>query len=925
MAAAGANDCTDEKMNELEALYLSKEGKVSDKWELYLREYEQILSPFRAKPIALLEIGVQNGGSLEAFAQYFPVAEALLGCDVDARCAALRFSDSRISVVIGDAAGAEVAEKIASLTNKLHIVIDDGSHCSGDVIRAFCRYFPMLSLDGVYIVEDLHCSYWQEYEGGLFHPYSSLAFFKALVDVVNFSHWGFSATPSKVIADILDRYGCELPRNAERNIHSIEFVNSLCVIRKRQEEENSLGRQVVGGRVEEVEVGRLNLNGKSLSVPDQTNSPWLRSWRDQKYELELRVGELQKEISVRDRVISEVLSSTSWRITRALRGAGRIRNRFLGYFRIGGAIIRAVGARNVANRVWKVFLSEGVSGIVRRGRNVTLNHKAMEAAVGSVSGMEEEGLCPEILHGPRITVIISVYKTPVEMLEEAIKSVLAQVYQNWELILVDDCSGSEEIDLVLRRYSSQDPRIKHISRATNGNISDANNTGLAHATGKYYTILDHDDLLADRALYYIAKAVKEYDDPDYIYSDENKISRDGNCMFGPFYKPDWSPEYMLAMMYTCHMSVFRTELVRSLGGYRSAFDGAQDYELALRVTRTTNKVCHIPKVLYHWRVWENSTARSNDAKPAALVNAKRALQEHLTKSGESFSVSEGPKEGHFRVDFMPQGRPLVSIVIPTANGNISVDGRVERHLNSVCESIREMTDYENYELVVVHNGDLDAGQVSWIGSLGNARLVHYRADSFNLSDKINEGVRAAKGEYLVLMNDDIRVISRNWLSLMLGMVQRKGVGVVGPKLLFPDGTIQHAGVVLLGGLPGHAYYGDSGDAEGYALGAKVNRNYLAVTGACCITPRALFERLGGYRSKYRLNYNDIDYCLRARELGFRSVYLANARLYHYEGVSKAGGRSVSDEEMTEFLKDWGKIYAIDPYYNPSLNQLRPYH
>jgi GT2 family glycosyltransferase len=526
--------------------------------------------------------------------------------------------------------------------------------------------------------------------------------------------------------------------------------------------------------------------------------------------------------------------------------------------------------------------------------------------------------------GPLISVIVPAHKTPPELLEAAINSVVAQLYAKWELIIVDDKSESLELRQVVAQAQLKDGRIKFVERKAHGHIAKTLNDGLREAQGQWFVVLDHDDKLHDAALYWVAHTVISNPTADYIYSDEDKIDKSGTFHYGPFFKPDWCPEYILGMMYTCHLSAYRTDFVGKLGGYRDEFRGAQDYDLMLRVTSHTDKIFHIPHVLYHWRVWENSTAQTNTAKPYAKINAVKALREHLSKQSGNVKVEDHQHEGHYKVTFLPTRFPLVSIVIPTANGHVNVGGRLQENLRSVCESIKANTSYPHYEIVVAHNGDLSVDQLKWLQSSTQIKAYKYEDSSFNLARKINNAVRLSHGEYVLLMNDDVRVKTHNWLELMAGIAERPGVGVVGPRLLFPNGTVQHAGVVLLGGLPGHAYYEWPCNAFGYAMGLQLNRGYSAVTGACCLTPRSLFDRLAGFSERYRLNYNDVDYCLRARELGYRSVYLADVELYHYEGVSKDGGRSVSTEEINMFLSDWGGKYVNDPMYNPNLSQSMPY-
>jgi len=528
-----------------------------------------------------------------------------------------------------------------------------------------------------------------------------------------------------------------------------------------------------------------------------------------------------------------------------------------------------------------------------------------------------------IKNGPLIGIIVPIYNTPPQFLFECIQSVRQQIYPKWQLILVDDNSTHGDVREIMGQFESQDERIKAVYRKENGNISAAVNEGLRLVNADYFTVLDHDDTISSEALYCVAETILHNPSVDYIYTDEDKLHQNGTYTFGPFYKPDWSPEYMLAMMYTCHMSVFRTALVKELGGYDSEFDGAQDYELTLRVISKTHNIIHIPRVLYHWRVWHHSTASNLDAKPRAFQRQRSALDNYLNALGENFEIHDSKQIGHHEVTFLPRDHSKISIVIPTANKAMTIDGRKENHADAVIDSILSKSTYDNFEIVLVHNGNLTEEQTLKFKGLG-VKLLTYDSETFSLAEKINLGCREASGEYLLILNDDIRVITPDWLEKMLGMVQRDGVGVVGAKLLFPDNTIQHAGVVILGGLPGHVYYRQPRDMYGYAMGNVFNRNYIAVTGACQLTPKKLFWETGGYDERYPLNYNDIDYCLKLHFAGFRSVSMANVELYHYEGVSKEGGRTVSEDEINQFLSDWAQKLRCDPYYNPNLNQTTPY-
>lgn len=939
----------------LRDLYLEHVGKVSDKWELYVNEYDRLFRDLKSNDISLLEIGIQNGGSLEIYAKYFQSFHVIVGCDVNPQCYNLKYEDERISLVIGDINSLRVFEEISNISNQFDIIIDDGSHKPNDIISTFANYFNLVKKNGMYIVEDMHCSYWQDYESGINFPYSSMAFFKRLADIINFEHWGAEVQRSYLLKGFESYYNISFEDTALNEIHSIEIINSLVVVRKKTPEQNILGKQIVVGEDESVVPGRKVLNGNLLRNSCQENNPWSvsnisteESFFEQKKQIDELLNEidsvyndnlilkkeaenskdvisnLNKENKDQKQVIQAIYDSSSWRITEPFRLlAYYIKSTKSFFLWIKRLIIVFGGERRLFYKLLSIIIEEkNISLVVKKIKNSYVRFLIENRIKNNNENIGVD--LSLVTNGPKISLIIPVYNTPKVMLKEAINSVLNQSYKNWELIIVDDNSDDLEIKDLIKKTSSSHERVKAIFRSRNGNISKALNTGLSITHGDFVAVLDHDDVLDPDALFWVAYTVLSDPLCDYIYTDEDKISKDGRLNFGQFYKPDWSPEYMLAMMYTCHFSVFRSSILKSIGGFRSEFDGAQDYEMTLRFLTKTNKISHIPRVLYHWRVWEESTAQSIDAKPYAYERAQKALIEYLKSKDENFVIKNDIKAGHHKIVFLPKGSPLVSIVIPTANGSIEINDKTEFHIEAVVDSIISKSNYTNYEIIVVHNDNLTKGQIEYLSAFPNLKLVPYRADEFSLSDKINIGSAYACGQYLLILNDDIRVISGDWLDQMVGMIQREGVGVVGPKLLFPDGSIQHAGVVLLGGLPGHAYYNWPNDAEGYGLSIKVNRNYLAVTGACAITPKWLFDRVGGYSKRYPLNYNDIDYCLKVLQIGYRSVYLADVELYHYEGVSKEGGRSVSNSEIQKFLEDWGGIYLNDPFYNPNLNQMTPY-
>jgi GT2 family glycosyltransferase len=514
---------------------------------------------------------------------------------------------------------------------------------------------------------------------------------------------------------------------------------------------------------------------------------------------------------------------------------------------------------------------------------------------------------------PLISVILPVYNVPEVYLRACIDSVIHQIYQNWELCIADDASPKPHVKKVLAEYAARDPRIKVVYLPTNSNISAASNAALKLATGEHVALLDHDDELSEQALFAMAEALVNDPQLDMIYSDEDKLSPAGKHV-DPFFKPDWSPEYFMACMYTCHLGVYRTELIRSLGGWRSEFDGAQDYDLVLRIISQTTKILHIPDILYHWRVLPTSTASHSSAKPEAYGRAGKALESHLARLGRKGRVEDGPSIGFHRVRYEIQGNPLVSIVIPSACKRVQLRGRETWFVLECVSSIRKRSSYTNLEIIVLDNDDISDELLAELRPY-DIRLIPFK-EPFNLARKMNLGAFSAKGEQLIILNDDIEVISKDWIQSMLEFSQWPEIGAVGAQLLFPDGTQQHNGVTVLEGNPGHPFYQFPGEHQGYFLSSQVHRNWSAVTGACMMTRADVFKSVGGFSEKFPVNYNDVDYCLKVLKAGHRVVHMPYAKLYHHESVSV---KRTGEHELTAFKDEWLKALPRDPYYNPNLS------
>lgn len=519
---------------------------------------------------------------------------------------------------------------------------------------------------------------------------------------------------------------------------------------------------------------------------------------------------------------------------------------------------------------------------------------------------------------PKISIIIPMYNTPVNFFEELVDNLIGQTYSNWELCLAD---GSPEENKELEKIYKKDERIKYKFIGENKGIAGNTNEALSLVTGDFVALLDHDDLLPLFSLYEIVKCINENPDVEFIYTDEDKFEKLGGKRYDPYFKSDFAPDTLRANNFICHFSVFKKELMDKLGGFRSEYDGAQDYDILLRMSEETNKIVHIPKILYHWRVHALSTAKAGGtAKPYAYEAGIKAIQDHINRLGLKGTVEQGNTLGTYKINYEVIGNPKVSIIIPNKD-----------YINTlkVClNSLKKLTTYENYEIIVVENNSEESETFEYykkIDGKDKIKVVYFPEKEFNYSKIINFGVKNSTGDYIIQLNNDTELMTPNWIQEMLGFAQREDVGAVGVELFYPDNTIQHAGIIIgIGGVAGHVFKNLPKGIHGYFSKDAMIQNLSAVTAACIMTPKSIYDDVDYMDEKFKVAFNDVDFCLKIREKGKLIVYNPFVLFKHYE--SKSRGFEDTPEkkerfqaEIDRFHDKWQSVLDKgDPYYNINL-------
>lgn len=994
----------------LAQIHKEHNGYVSDKWELYLDEYDRIFQKYRDSPIRLLEIGIQNGGSLEIWEKYFSMAQKIVGCDINTKCNNLTYRNPKIKYIIGNANEAEVSKKIFNESKYYDIIIDDGSHVSNDIIVSFTKYFPLVGDNGVYVIEDLHCSYWTQLQGGIFEPFSSISFLKLLADIINYEHWGISKKRSDVLSEICSKYGCDIDDKTLSLIHSVEFVNSMCIITKRAAVNNTLGKRMVGGSFEMVLEGHKPLSNIPYKLPEiyhQPESTWISQYSiaDELSKTKILISEKDEEI-VRVKkelfsqneevakfktIIKNLQNSGSWRLTRPLRAARNLTRGIIWkpitelYYRTlnicinktRGYLYKDLYLFNKNNPNIFIHLDKPKSKLlicrdltvisgwsvntetsnstnirIRIGKDIYNGSKVPRLDVGDalssicktplnvgfvavckvplginkilIESTDEKGEWMPIY---KLFIIRDFWsKNPIDNFQKWIvfndrklkkekneisKHIQIMPYKPTFSIVIDVQYGTKNLEKTRKGIENQlynlydvsllVGRKKYLQKKTRKQDRKLTQLTSQSIQSDFVIVLHPGECLSPNALYEFASIANQALETDIIYADEDVIDYKGERS-SPFYKPAWSPDYLETFNYIGFPSCYKVEKLPNDFVYKS------HYDMALRATESSLKIVHLPKILGH----KLHTDDNNRSEYLKLQNIE-ALNSRLARTGRNGEVFEHKKhKGCYLIDINRQDEPLISVVIPTAGKKLISNNQELDLITNVVSQLRNVSTYKNLQIIVVDNGDLTKEQTNILNNF-DCIMLSYKEKTLNIPKKLNLGVSSATGEFLLLMNDDIEFVSPDWIFRMISNFEKLHVGVVGAKLVYPNGFTQHVGIVHNNGNPDHVRRLYPSDEAGYFFSTCGVRNYMAVTGAVMMTRRAIYRKVGGYSDELAISYNDADFCLKVRQLGLSIVYEPRAELIHMESVSRIP--SCDFNERNWYHEKWAEVITSDLYYN----------
>ena len=883
-------------------------------------------------PKIFVELGTHSGNSYFAFCQSFVEA------GISTKCYA-------VDTWQGDEHAGEYTDEIftkvntynqenyAKLSQLLRMTFDDASTYFAD------ESIDLLHIDGLHTYEAVR----HDFETWLpkLAPGAVVMFHDTNVRERNFGVW-------KLWEELRARY----PNNVEfvhshglgvLQLNNVPDGKKLDWLQPNSPEKQSLVSYFtsLGSRqLERFELNELKQQAVSLNQTMLDRDGQIVTLSQSVYDKEVQIGNLNSIIANRDALIDAIYSSTSWQIFKPLRFIAHQARRAKRVAElVPQAIMRSGGFKNTLKKVTRLYQREGMAGL-KRGFKFVAMASQITPSVGSGAFDRNDyvewvrrydTLTDEartimrsriklFKNRPTISVVMPTYNTPIHWLTEAIESVRNQIYPHWELCIADDASTDQAVRTVLERYAKEDVRIKVVFREQNGHISAASNSALTLVSGQWVALLDHDDLLTEHALFWVADAINQNPEAGLIYSDEDKLDAKGQ-RFAPYFKCELNLELLLAQNMISHLSVYRSDLLKTLNGFRLGFEGAQDYDLVLRAVEQLNpqQVVHIPRVLYHWRAIPGSTALAADEKNYAADTGRLAVAEHLKRRGLAAVVTAAPEAPQFnRVRFvLPDPLPLVSVIIPTRD---LVD------LLSTCiESIFRLTTYPAFEIIIIDNGSSETATADFFASLPADRVKVVRDDSpFNFSALNNRGAKVARGDLLCLMNNDIEIITPDWLEEMVSFAVQSEIGCVGARLWYPDGRLQHGGVIVgLGGVAGHSHKYALKGLSGYFKRSVLHQSLCAVTAACIVVRRSCFEAVNGLDENFAVAFNDVDFCLRIKEAGYRNVWTPCAEMIHHESVSR--GQNDTPDKQALFASEvqkmkgrWGEKLLVDPAYSPNL-------
>jgi GT2 family glycosyltransferase len=933
-------------MKNLAELFLAPKKYYSDKWSNYIEVYENIFKSKRDVAISILEIGVQNGGSLEVWANYFQRGLNFIGCDIDPKCEKLSFTDERIKVIIGDVNDEYVYSRIKSLNLGFDFIIDDGSHRSPDIIKSFFKYFDLLSEDGIYIVEDLHCSYWEEYQGGLYHPRSATSFFKSLIDVINQEHWRIDKSRKEFINYAERSFGVEISELSLQKIHSLEFHNSMCIVKKKNEAYNILlekvpntGLQVIvknsntrpGNPSQKdnfwskldsspLEIYESHLHQiKHLESINQERAIQLQKFKEVQIQFEFlklklntlnqiytnledKNKSLEVEISNIKSSLNQVLTSRSWRLTACYRSCGALFKKII--YKIKYIFYKF-------KKIYLIITSKNIYEIDIFVNEIINNNNAINKL--SIKYSISEKLLYKIIKFYKTTLFFFKYINrnlnylnirSDYFIEKTMNVIFGVFYKvnnedinelNWHIknmpIKPHFFIIHDNLKINLNQFYNEYTTIYSLNynKTVKKLIKD-------HEEDIFIILLNGGESLANTALYEFASRLNSEPNLDLIYADSCYYFH--NLKLFHDKKPPWSPDYLEARNYIGFP--FCVRLNKNL-----TFNFNGRYDLLLKFTEERRSIEHIPKLLGFKALSTLFSRQENNEIKALFGRLKRTGRVNCSIEPHSKNKME------YIIQYPNTNSPLVSIVIPTAGKyydnkflNISM-------VENLVLDLRKKITYKNIEIIVSVNSDISGDILSFL-KLKSCKIVKYIDKDFNLSRKINSAANYATGEFLIILNDDIQIISPNWIESMLGHFTKKHVGIVGAKLLYPNLRIQHAGVAHINGGPFHFHRFKSRNAYSkQKFSATGTRNHVAVTGACLMIRREIFLQVGGYGENLKTNFNDVDLCLKVSKIRLTTVYCPQAELIHYE--SKSDLRS-SPNDLINYRKYWADQIILDQYY-----------